>query len=253
MKRHKQTLFTSETVCVASEGGLIRRLYKLAAKVWLVFVHVIDVLDICRKSKQYWSTWWEEPFREHTAHIQWGQISLNPPLSLAWLSWPFSRGFLFLWASQNHTLRGLPAWEKRERERERWSERGSLWHKLHLNVTHPKVSASFLDLSRSSVPAREHISLLPWKKAVVGQAPGHINPDKPSWSVFGWTFRSVAHLGPHKCWNSLNMWELWVFWLWLSRGLSPWNKNKHYGDSYSNHLNWIIFWNTWYGCQVLNL
>lgn len=34
-----------------------------------------------------------------------------PVYSLVWLSWPFNRGFLFLWVS--HTQSGLPAWEGR--------------------------------------------------------------------------------------------------------------------------------------------
>lgn len=59
-----------------------------------------------------------------------------PPSSLLWLSWPFSRGFLFLWASQHYTLRSLPAWEGGE-------SGGSLQQELHLNVTHPKLSAFF--------------------------------------------------------------------------------------------------------------
>lgn len=121
---------------------------------------------------------------------------------------------------------------------------GSLQQKLHLNMTHPNspplFSVLLIALHSVLCAALKAPNISPSSH---GKSHGRsgINSDKPLQAVFGWTFCSVAHLGPHKYWNSLNVWELWVFLLWLSRGLNSWNKNKHNGDSYSNHLNWIIF------------
>lgn len=80
-----------------------------------------DIQKIKSMNKNSTGAHGERNFRGNTLLISsevkilwhWPPRILPPHL---WLSWPFSRGFLFLWASQHHTQRRLPVWEGKERE-----------------------------------------------------------------------------------------------------------------------------------------
>lgn len=225
---------------MASKGGQILGLYKLAAKFRFAFFSLWYSECQQLEQKQYQRTGWEEFLREENLSVT---LLISSEVKILWL-WLALFSLLISVASLTsepgvplslskpalYTKRTPCVGGKREGERE---SRGSLQPEFHFNVTHPNSPPPFSALF-VAVPClytelkTPNISvLLSWKKATVGQASGRRTPGKPSQSVFGWTFHSVAHLGPHKCWNSLNMWELWVFSLWLSRGLNPWNKKTN--------------------------
>lgn len=145
--------------------------------------------------------------------------------SQVWLSWPFSWGFLFPWASQHHTLTGLPAREGEDRKRLREASNKIFQHNsLYLSTYILDLSCWRVLTALQPAQSTKHVLHLPRTSHV--WLASRITDELPLWSVFGWTFHSVAHLWPHKCCNSSSMWELWVFLLRLSFEPHPGTKTN---------------------------
>lgn len=152
---------------MALTGGQTVWLYNLTAKSWFAFLQISRMPTAWTKT----NTWWRQLLSDSSYSLRskilltFARLRLLLPSSLVWLPGPLSRGFLFLWASRHHTLRGLPAWEGIK------TERGKPLKKVDLKRDSPNVPASFLNPSRCSVlsslhrtQSTKHVSLLPWKR-----------------------------------------------------------------------------------------